>query len=71
MIKYNFGIIRDQGQQEAVMEMDRTLLAIQQMEDKWHENIAAQREHGRQKEELLAKNALAIAEVKSRQKAHK
>ncbi len=44
-------------------------------EDKWHEymdaRIAAQREHERQKEELLAQNALAIAEVKARQKVHK
>ncbi len=44
-------------------------------EDKWHEYMdarkAAQREHERQKEELLAQNALAIAEVKARQKVHK
>mgnify|MGYP005972132603 CR=1 FL=1 len=44
-------------------------------EDKWHEYMdvrkANQREHERQKEELLAQNALAIAEVKARQKAHR
>lgn len=44
-------------------------------EDKWHEYMAArkadQKEHERQKEELLAKNALAIAEVREQQKAHK
>ncbi len=44
-------------------------------EEKWHEYMdarkAAQREHERQKEELLAQNALAIAEVREQQKAHK
>ncbi len=44
-------------------------------EDKWHEYMdarkAAQREHERQKEELLAQNALAIAEIREQQKAHK
>lgn len=44
-------------------------------EDKWHEYMdarkAAKMEHKRRREDLLAKNALAIAEVKIRQKAHK
>ena len=44
-------------------------------EDKWHEYMAARKaaqwEHERQKEDLLAKNALAIAEIREQQKAHK
>ena len=33
MLKHNFGIIREGCQQETVMEMNKTLRAIQQMMD--------------------------------------
>ena len=33
LLKHNFGIIRESGQQEAVREMGKTLRAIQQMMD--------------------------------------